>query len=129
MRYTVAFFSLPLVTANGRVRSVDNPRGNALKYLLLSNELIEATAKFCFQIRTCFRISFANIRCYLRDRWIDRCFNGVRMALHRLFETFFDLRGKVRVEGGQRNMFIARNPKTSANLTILQQNRDLKRYD
>nr|CBH37028.1 hypothetical protein BSM_05050 [uncultured archaeon]CBH37662.1 hypothetical protein BSM_11390 [uncultured archaeon] len=89
MRYTVALFSLPLVTANGRVRSVDNPRGNALKYLLLSNELIEATAKLCFQIRTCFRISFANIR------WMDGCFNGVRMALQRLFETLFDLRGKV----------------------------------
>ena len=28
-QYTLALFSLPLVTANGRVRSVDNPRGNA----------------------------------------------------------------------------------------------------
>jgi transposase len=66
MRYTLALFSLPLVTANGRVRSVDNPRGNALKYLCginykastrdkhlselkylqVSNELIEVTAKF-----------------------------------------------------------------------------------
>jgi len=33
MRYTLALFSLPLVTANGKGRSVDNPRGNALKYL------------------------------------------------------------------------------------------------
>lgn len=33
MRYALAIFSLPLVTANGRVRNVDNPRGNALKYL------------------------------------------------------------------------------------------------
>jgi len=58
-----ALFSLPLVTANGRVRSVDNPRGKALKYLCginykastldkhiselkylqVSNELIEVT--------------------------------------------------------------------------------------
>jgi hypothetical protein len=62
----LALFSLPQVTANGRVRSVDNPRGNALKYLYglnykastldkhlselkylqVSNELIEAIAKF-----------------------------------------------------------------------------------
>ena len=66
MRHALALISLPLVTNNGRVRSVDNPRGNALKYLCgfnykastldkhqrelkylqLSNELIEATAKF-----------------------------------------------------------------------------------
>ncbi len=66
MRHTLALLSLPLVTNNGRVRSVDNPRGNALKYLCgfnykastldkhlrelkylqISNELIEATGKF-----------------------------------------------------------------------------------
>lgn len=66
MRYSLALFSLPLVTANGKVRSVDNPRGNALKYLCgfnykmstlekhiselkylqISNDLIETTAKF-----------------------------------------------------------------------------------
>ena len=66
MRYALALFSLPQVTSNGRVRSVDNPRGNALKYLCgvnykastldkhlselkylqVSNELIEAIAKF-----------------------------------------------------------------------------------
>ena len=65
-RHTLALLSLPLVTNNGRVRSVDNPRGNALeylcgfnykastldkhlrelKYLQISNELIDATAKF-----------------------------------------------------------------------------------
>jgi transposase len=65
-RHSLALFSLPLVTANGRVRSVDNPRGDALKYLCgfnyrastldmhvrdlkylqISNLLIETTAKF-----------------------------------------------------------------------------------
>ncbi len=65
-RYSLALFSLPLVTYNGRVRSVNNPKGNALKYLCgfnykmatlekhiaelkylkISNELIEVTAKF-----------------------------------------------------------------------------------
>lgn len=65
-RYSLALFSLPLVTSNGRARSVDNPRGNALeylcefnyksstlnrflrelKYLQFSNELIAATAKY-----------------------------------------------------------------------------------
>lgn len=33
MRYTLALFSLPFVTMNGRIRSIDNPRGNALAYL------------------------------------------------------------------------------------------------
>jgi len=59
------------------------------------------------QIMTCFRISFANICCYL----LDECFNGEKMTLQRLFETIFDLRGKVRVEGDQRNIYIERNPK------------------
>ena len=65
-RYSLALFSLPLVTYNGRVRSVNNPKGNALKYLCgfnykmatlekhiaelkylkISNELIGVTAKF-----------------------------------------------------------------------------------
>ncbi len=33
------------------------------------------------------------------------------MTLQRLFETIFDLRGKVKVEDVQRNIFIERNPK------------------
>jgi hypothetical protein len=33
------------------------------------------------------------------------------MTLQRLFETVFDLHGKVRVENDQRNIFIERNPK------------------
>jgi hypothetical protein len=33
------------------------------------------------------------------------------MTLQRLFDTIFDLRGKVRVEGNLRNIFIERNPK------------------
>jgi hypothetical protein len=33
------------------------------------------------------------------------------VTLQRLFETIFDLRGKVKVENDQRNVFIERNPK------------------
>jgi hypothetical protein len=57
-------------------------------------------------IMTCFRISFANICSYM----LDGCFNGEKMTLQRLFETLFDLRGKVKVENDQRNIFIERNP-------------------
>jgi len=59
------------------------------------------------QIMTCFKISFANICCYL----LDECFNGEKMTLQRLFEVIFDLQGKVRIENGCRNIFITRNPK------------------
>ena len=59
------------------------------------------------QIMTCFRSSFANICCYL----LNECFNGEKMTLQRLFETIFDLCGKARVKGDQRNIFIERNPK------------------
>lgn len=59
------------------------------------------------QIMTCFRISFANICSYM----LDECFNGEKMTLQRLFETIFDLRGKVKVENDQRNISIERNPK------------------
>ena len=44
------------------------------------------------QIMTCFRISFANICSYMPDE----CINGEKMTLQRLFETIFDLRGKVK---------------------------------
>nr|QNO42660.1 hypothetical protein LNAFDGMD_00021 [Methanosarcinales archaeon ANME-2c ERB4]QNO43397.1 hypothetical protein PNFJDKBC_00008 [Methanosarcinales archaeon ANME-2c ERB4]QNO48235.1 hypothetical protein BHCKGNAA_00020 [Methanosarcinales archaeon ANME-2c ERB4] len=59
------------------------------------------------QIMTCFKISFANICCYL----LDECFNGEKMTLQRLFEVIFDLQGTVRIENGCRNIFIKRNPK------------------
>ena len=59
------------------------------------------------RIMTCFKISFANICSYL----LDECFGGEKMTLERLFETIFDLCGKVRVEGDQRDVFIQRNPK------------------
>lgn len=59
------------------------------------------------QIMTCFKISFANICCYL----LDECFNGEKMTLQRLFEVIFDLQGEVRIENGCRNIFIKRNPK------------------
>ncbi|RCV65089.1 hypothetical protein C5S53_05490 [Methanophagales archaeon] len=59
------------------------------------------------QIMTCFRISFANICCHL----LEKCFNGEKMTLQRLFETIIDLRGKVKVDNDHRNIFIERNPK------------------
>lgn len=59
------------------------------------------------QIMTCFRISFANVCSYM----LDECFNGDKMTLQQLFETIFELGGEVRVEDGQRKVFIARNPK------------------
>ena len=87
MRYTLALFSLPLVTTNGRVRSVDNPRGNALKYLCgfnykaatldkhlselkylqVSNELIEATAKFWIDFWSKRNKSDSIFACYYID--------------------------------------------------------------
>ena len=59
------------------------------------------------QIMTCFKISFANICGYL----LDECFNGEKMTLQRLFETIVELRGRVVVEGDQRNVFIEGNLK------------------
>jgi transposase len=59
------------------------------------------------QIMTCFKISFANICCYL----LDKCFNGDRMTLQQIFETIFELRGKVTIDGDLRNIAIERNTK------------------
>jgi transposase len=59
------------------------------------------------QIMTCFKISFANICCYL----LEKCFNGERMTLQQIFETIFELRGKVTIDGNQRNIAIEINTK------------------
>ncbi len=59
------------------------------------------------QIMTCFKISFANICSYL----LEKCFNGERMTLQQIFETIFELRGKVTIDGNQRNITIERNMK------------------
>jgi hypothetical protein len=59
------------------------------------------------QIMTCFKISFANICCYL----LDKCFNGERMTLQQIFETIFELRGKVTIDADQRNIAIEKNMK------------------
>jgi transposase len=59
------------------------------------------------QIMTCFKISFANMCCYL----LEECFDGEHMTLQRLFETIFELRGQMQVEGEQRHIFIKKNPK------------------
>jgi transposase len=87
MRYTLALFALPIVTSNGRVRSVDNPRGNALeylcgfnykastldmhvrdlKYLQMSNLLIESTAKFWIDFWSSRNKSDNIFACYYLD--------------------------------------------------------------
>jgi transposase len=59
------------------------------------------------QIMTCFKISFANICSY----FLEKCFNGERMTLQQIFETIFELRGKVTIDGNQRNIMIERNIK------------------
>jgi transposase len=59
------------------------------------------------QIMTCFKISFANICSY----FLEKCFNGERMTLQQIFETIFELRGKVTISGSQRNITIERNMK------------------
>ncbi|MBU3967100.1 MAG: hypothetical protein KKG76_06975, partial [Euryarchaeota archaeon] len=59
------------------------------------------------QIMTCFKISFANLCCY----FLDKCFNGEKMTLQQIFETIFELRGKVKMDGDQRNIILERNTK------------------
>jgi len=59
------------------------------------------------QLMTCFKISFANICSYL----LDECFGGNKMSFQRLFESVFDLRGKVKENDKERNILIDRNPK------------------
>ncbi len=68
------------------------------------------------QIMTCFKISFANVCCYL----LTECFNGERMTLQRLFEAIFELRGQMRIEGEQRHVCIKRNPKQEAMMKKLE---------
>lgn len=59
------------------------------------------------QIMTCFKISFANLCCY----FLDTCFNGEKMTLQQIFETIFELRGKVKMDGDQRDIIIEGNTK------------------
>ena len=59
------------------------------------------------QLMTCFKMSFANICRYL----IDECFEENKMSTERLFESIFDLSGKVKVESKQRRIAIDSNPK------------------
>ena len=87
MRYTAALFSLPFVTMNGRVRSVDNPRGSALqhlcgynckaatltkylselKYLQMADELIATTARFWIDFWSRRNTSETMFACYCID--------------------------------------------------------------
>ena len=59
------------------------------------------------QIMTCFKISFANICSFL----VQECFANENMNLQNLFESIFDLHGKVKEEGNQRKILINRNLK------------------
>jgi hypothetical protein len=59
------------------------------------------------QIMTCFKISMANICCYL----LDSCFDGQKMTLHRLFEEIFNLRAEVKIENDCRNITLKKNLK------------------
>jgi transposase len=59
------------------------------------------------QIMTCFKISMANICCYL----LDDCFKGQKMTLNRLFEEIFNLRAEVKIENYCRNVTIKKNHK------------------
>lgn len=59
------------------------------------------------QIMTCFKISFANMCSY----FLEKCFNGERMTLQQIFESIFELRGNVTINGNQRNIMIQRNIK------------------
>jgi len=61
------------------------------------------------QLMTCFKMSFANICSYL----LEECFEGEKMSLQKLFESIFDISGKVRVEDNQRKIAIEHNPKES----------------
>jgi hypothetical protein len=56
---------------------------------------------------TGFKISFANICCYL----LAKCFNGENMTLQRLFDTIFASQRQMRTEDGQRKIDIERNSK------------------
>ena len=67
------------------------------------------------QLMTCFKMSFANICRYL----LDECFEGNKMSFQKLFESIFDLSGKVKVEGNQRRIAIEGNPKEVEVLEIL----------
>ena len=59
------------------------------------------------QIMTCFKISFANVCCYL----LEECFNGECLTIQRLFEDNFELQGKMQLQNGERTVLIERNPK------------------
>ena len=59
------------------------------------------------QIMTCFKISMANICCYL----LDDCFKGQKMTLNRLFEEIFNLRAEAKIDNDCRNIVIKKNPK------------------
>lgn len=68
------------------------------------------------QIMTCFKISFANVCCYL----LEKCFNGEKMTLEQIFETIFELRGKVKIDGDERIITIDRNIKQENLMKLLE---------
>jgi hypothetical protein len=50
---------------------------------------------------------------------LDECFEGNKMSFQKLFESIFDLSGKVKVEGNQRRIAIEGNPKEVEVMEIL----------
>jgi len=86
-RYILALFSLPIVTNNGKVRGVNSPRGSALqylcgfdykasaldkflrdlKYLKVSDGLLEATAQFWINFWSSKRGQDTLFACYYID--------------------------------------------------------------
>jgi hypothetical protein len=68
------------------------------------------------QIMTCFKISMANICCYL----LENCFQGYKMTFNRLFEVIFNRRAEVRIENDSRCVTIKKNIKQPNVMEILE---------
>ena len=96
---------LLVISLHKLFKALKNKRGELAK--IVDKKKIYRVDVELDQIMTCFKISFANICCYL----LDECFNGEKMTLQRLYDVVFDLHGKVKIDGDQRNIIIERNPK------------------
>lgn len=68
------------------------------------------------QLMTCFKISFANICSYL----LDECFaGGMKMSIHSLLESVFELHGRVEEKGDQRQILIEQNQKQPTMMRVV----------
>jgi len=111
LRRTLALFSLPLVTANGRARSVDNPRGNALKYLCGVNYKASTIDKHIRELKY-LRISDDLIKSTARF-WID--FWSSRNGSDNIFACYY-------IDGNTKFYFVRltdiRHPSLNSNIKI-----------